>query len=108
MTKNDYIIVITTTSNKAEAEKIASALLELKICACIQIFPIVSMYHWKGKIEKSAEFQLLIKTTKRCYEKIEKEIKNLHSYETPEIIYTDIKGGSFEYLNWIDCETIKK
>lgn len=107
MTNDENIIVITTTSNKAEAEMIASALLDLKLCACIQIIPIESMYHWKEKLEHSSEFQLLIKSRKGLYLSIEKKIKELHSYDVPEIIFIDIKGGSKEYIQWINDETVK-
>ena len=66
--------------------------------------PIESIYHWKGKMETSREWLLLIKTREDLFKKIKSSIKKLHSYETPEIIAVPIIKGSKEYLNWLDDE----
>jgi periplasmic divalent cation tolerance protein len=102
---NKYIQIITTTSSKEEANKIANTLIEKKIAACVQILgPIESIYKWKGKIEKANEFLCLIKTKADKEKEIVFTIKSLHSYEIPEIIVMPIIGGNEDYLNWIEKE----
>ena len=100
----EFIIVLTTVDKKEKAEEIANLLLEKQIAGCIQIFPIKSHYRWKGKIENSREFVLFIKTKKSKYKEIEKAIKSIHPYETPEIISIPITNGSKEYLKWLNSE----
>lgn len=100
-----YIQVLTTTDKKEEAEKIARALLDGKAAACIQILPpMESVYRWKNKVETSREWLCLIKSREDCYEKIERIIRENHSYEIPEIIAFPIISGSREYLAWLDQE----
>lgn len=106
--KEEYIQVLTTTEKKEEAEKIAKILVEKKIAACVQIFgPITSTYWWKEKIEKAEEWLCFIKTKKNLYDEVEKAIKEIHSYEVPEIIAIPIISGSKEYLEWLNCSLIK-
>ena len=100
-----YIQISTTTATKEQAEKIVQHLVETKLAACVQINgPITSIYRWKGKVENAQEWFCLIKTTDDLYNKVEAAIKDLHTYETPEIIAVPIVKGSKEYLNWIDDE----
>ncbi len=101
---SEFIIILTTTDSEEKADKIASHLLEKRLAACVQIFPIKSYYRWKGKIENSSEFALFIKTKKPKYKDVEKEIKSVHSYETPEIISIPILDGSKDYLSWLSKE----
>jgi len=97
-----YIQISTTTETKEQAQKIAQYLVEAKLAACVQITgPITSIYRWKGKVENAQEWFCLIKTTDDLYNKVEAAIKDLHTYETPEIIAVPIVKGSKEYLNWI-------
>ena len=98
-----YIQITTTTETKKEAEKIAQYLVEQKLAACVQITgPIASTYRWKGKVETANEWLCLIKTREDFYNKVEKAIKKLHSYETPEIFAVPIIKGSSEYLSWLN------
>lgn len=91
-----------TVKNKKEAEKISQTLVEEKLAACVNtISPINSIYRWKGKIEKAREALLVIKTKKSLAQKIIKKVKSIHSYECPEIIFTEIEKGNKEYLGWI-------
>lgn len=99
--KTEFAIVITTTSENSEANKISQLLLDEKLAACIQVSQIKSFYSWKGKMNVDDEFQLLIKSNKNDFEKIEQLIKANHSYDVPEIIQVPIINGSKEYLNWI-------
>ena len=100
------IIVLTTTATREDAEKIADFLLEKKMAACVQIFPIYSKYRWKEKIESSGEFLCLIKTKEELYLQVEQTIKELHTYQTPEIVMIPVLKGNQDYLSWLD-EVIK-
>ena len=101
----DYCIVLSTTGSQEEAEKIAGVLLENRAASCVQISPIVSLYHWKGKIERSDETRLLIKTTDTLYPRVESLIKENHSYEVPQIVKIPVTSGLPAYLDWISEET---
>ena len=96
------IQIQTTVDSKTNANKIANFLVKNKLAACVQINTINSIYRWKGKIENTNEYLLLIKG--KNFKKIEKAIKSLHPYEVPEIIQTKIKANK-EYLSWLNKET---
>ena len=102
----EYIIVSTTFADKAEAEKCIAVLLAKRIVACCQISEIESTYRWRGNIEKSKEYKVEIKSTKKLFSKIKENIRESSSYDVPEIVAYDIVGGSEEYLKWIDEETL--
>lgn len=102
---NGYIQVFTTTETKENAERIAETLVEKKIAGCVQIVgPITSIYRWKGKIEKAEEWLCLIKTKAELFDEVEKTIRQMHTYETPEIISMPITAGSKKYLQWLEGE----
>jgi periplasmic divalent cation tolerance protein len=102
----DFIQVTTTASTKDEAAKIATALLEQKLAACVQVVgPIESHYRWKGRIEQSGEWLCVIKTIRERYPCVESVIRANHSYEVPEIVVCPIEGGSDSYLEWLRSET---
>ncbi len=100
--KNSYAIILTTCANEADAKVIIETLLEKKLVACIQQFPINSFYLWKGEVCNDGEITLLIKCNRNRYLEIEKAILETHTYELPEIIVIPIDGGLNQYLNWID------
>ena len=101
----DYAVVLVTASSRLEAEKIAQALVEEKLAACVSFMPIHSIYTWKSELCQEDEWQLMIKTDLRQFEQLETKIKQLHSYEVPEIIALPIIKGSADYLNWISEQT---
>ena len=103
-----YCIILTTTPTQEEADKLADILLENRAAACIQSSAAVSSYRWKGKIERDNEIRLLIKTTDALYPRVEKLIKENHSYEVPQIVKLPITAGLTEYLNWISEETAEE
>lgn len=103
MKQINYIVVFITASSKKEAEKIANALVDKRLAACVNIVrAIESIYTWKGKKERSNEILLIAKSKKENFKKIAAEVKKLHSYEIPEIISMKITDGSKDYLDWID------
>jgi len=99
---SDEKLVISTTSSKEEASKIAAILVQEQIAACVNIVgPIESVYRWQGNVETSQEFLLLVKTISARSADVIKCIRELHSYELPEAIELNIEGGSADYLKWI-------
>jgi len=100
-------VVYSTVGTPEEARTIARALVKDKLVACVNIIPTVhSIYRWQGKIEEGDECLLMIKTTERNVEKTIHTIRELHSYEVPEIIVTPPVGGLKEYLNYVEDETL--
>ncbi len=95
------IMIFTTTVDRAVAEKIASILVEMKLAACVHMDEIESFYEWKGKIERSPEFRLIIKASSDNYESIEKTIIQNHNYELPGIVAIEADRGLPAYLKWI-------
>lgn len=96
------IIVLTTTGDTAEARRIAQSLVERKVAACVNIVPgIQSTYRWKGEVAQAEECLLVIKTTRALYLAVESVIRELHSYDLPEVLALDVSGGAETYLNWI-------
>ena len=102
---NTYIQVITTVERREDAENIARLLVEKRLAGCVQVAgPINSVYRWKGRVERTEEWQCLIKSRQDLFGKVEEAIKSVHPYETPEIIATTISAGSDDYLNWLHDE----
>lgn len=99
-------VIFTTINNEQDARKIANFLLEEQIAACVNIIPnVVSIYKWKGKIEEEKEFIIFIKTVEENVDKAIKRIKELHSYELPDIISFKIQKGLDEYFDYVKRET---
>ena len=98
----DKRIVLTTVGSVDEARRIADALLDRKLAACVNIVPkIVSIYRWKGKVEEAEEWILLIKTASG-FEPVRDAILEMHSYELPECMSISIEDGSPQYLKWLE------
>jgi periplasmic divalent cation tolerance protein len=97
----DKKIVLTTAGTRDEADKIARALVERRLAACVNMVAIESVYRWKGKVENAQEWLLLVKTTAGALDDVEAAIRELHSYALPECVALSIEGGSEEYLDWI-------
>lgn len=92
----------TTTATKADAERIAAALVEQRLAACVQISgPITSCYRWQNAIETADEWLCTAKTTRDAYSRVEQAIRGLHPYDEPEIIAVPIVACSVGYLTWL-------
>jgi len=96
------IFVYSTFSNRKEAKEIGERLVKKKLAACVNIFPIDSIYFWQGKIVKDKEFAAIIKTRKENFKKIEKFIFENHSYETPCILEIPIGRVTKKFLKWLN------
>jgi periplasmic divalent cation tolerance protein len=95
-------IVLTTAGSADEARKIARALVERRLAACVNIVPqIESVYRWQGKIESASELLLVIKTDAGAFEGVRATLEALHSYEIPECVMFSVDEGEQEYLDWI-------
>ena len=101
-----YVVVLITAPGKKETDSIAQALIKNKLAACVNIIEKVnSLFWWQGKIDKSRETLLLVKTKKPHLNKLIKRVRSIHSYEVAEIIALPIITGNKKYLEWIDAST---
>lgn len=101
------LIVITNAPDRDIALKIARALIERKLAACVNILAeCTSVYRWQGKLETATEVPLLIKTRAAIYPELEAAIKSLHPYELPEIVAVPIERGLSGYLEWVGAATV--
>lgn len=101
----DFIQVVTTTNSREDADRIARALVEQRVAGCVQILgPISSTYRWQGEIETAQEWLCLIKSRRDRYPDLEQAIRELHSYDVPEILATPVVAGSAAYLQWLADE----
>lgn len=102
MDKQDKVVVLITASSEDEASKIAGVLLDNKKAACVNIVPQVSsLFRWQGKIDSARESLLLVKTEASMLDEVVRLVREIHSYDVPEIIALPIVGGSRDYLEWI-------
>lgn len=101
-----HIVILITCASKSEAERIAGVLLTKHLAACVNIISgVKSRFWWQGKIDDASEVLLMAKTKEKNFKSIESEVKNIHSYEVPEIIAVPIIAGNKDYLKWIDEES---
>jgi periplasmic divalent cation tolerance protein len=99
----EYLQVLTAAGSEDEAERISAALVERRLAACVQVLgPVASRYRWQGEIETAREWMCVAKTEASRYAELETAIRELHSYDEPEIVATPIVAGSAGYLEWID------
>ena len=105
---NDVVLVLSTAPaapGDDTAEQIARALIDERLAACVNIqAPMVSIYRWKGAVERDSERQLVIKTTSSLVPALEQRLRELHPYELPEFIVMPAAGGSEQYLGWVAGE----
>jgi periplasmic divalent cation tolerance protein len=99
---SEAIVVFMTAANGEEAARLADMLVGSHLAACVQILPeIESVYRWQGKIERQQEILLLAKSTCDKFDELEREVRALHSYETPEIVAVSLADVSEPYLKWL-------
>ncbi|HTR38106.1 MAG TPA: divalent-cation tolerance protein CutA [Bryobacteraceae bacterium] len=105
----DKIVVLSTCASPKEAHRVAHALVEKRLAACVNILPGArSVYHWKDAVEDEEEVLLVIKTSRELFDRLRSEIERLHTYELPEVIALPIVDGSQGYLTWLDHELAEK
>ena len=102
MSSSDAIVVLMTAPTLEEARMLAEKLVESQLAACVQILPqMESVYRWQGKVERQPEHLLLAKTTADRFAELEREVRAMHSYDTPEIVAFPLTEGSSDYLQWL-------
>jgi periplasmic divalent cation tolerance protein len=100
------LLVFTNLPDRAAAEKLADALVQKRVAACVNILaPCRSVYRWKGAVQHDEEHPVLIKTTRESYAALEAAIREAHPYELPEIVAVPIERGLPAYLDWVAAET---
>lgn len=103
----DCVVVYITVGSNDEADRLARCLVEEKLAACVtRIRGVRSTYAWKGKVETDEEELLIVKTSPARFEQLERRVRDLHSYEIPEVIAVPVVDGSQPYLEWL-AETLK-
>ena len=99
---SEAVVVLMTAADEPEAGRIAEMLVARRLAACVQILPgMQSIYVWQGAVQREREVLLLAKTTRPNFEELEREVRAIHSYETPEIIALPIAPASEPYLKWL-------
>ncbi len=99
---SDLRLVLTTCGSRDVADRIANALVDQRLAACVNVLPgVSSTYRWMGKIERDDEVLLMIKTAQSELAAIEIAIKNCSGYELPELVAVEISGGAADYLTWV-------
>ncbi|MBW4521626.1 MAG: divalent-cation tolerance protein CutA [Scytolyngbya sp. HA4215-MV1] len=96
-----YGVILVTASSQAEAIAIARALVQEKLAACVTLLPVHSIYTWQHEVHEAEEWQLLIKSEQGHFAVLERRIREIHSYEVPEVILLPVLAGSLPYLQWI-------
>ncbi len=102
--KPSFGVVLVTAPSKEAASAIAQALITAKLAACVSLLPVHSIYTWQGQIHQEDEWQLVIKTDLSQFSTLEAKIRELHTYEVPEIIALPILAGSQPYLEWLGAQ----
>ena len=103
---DDVLLVLTNLPDRDNAQRMAHLLVETRAAACVNILPeCSSVYRWQGKIESASEVQLMVKTTRSAYARVEELIRSHHPYELPEIIAVSVASGLPAYLQWVASET---
>jgi periplasmic divalent cation tolerance protein len=96
------IVVLMTAGSQEEATRLAEMLVGAHLAACVQILPqMESVYRWQGEVHRAPEFLLLAKTTSACFDELEREVRALHTYDTPEIVAVPITHISAPYFDWL-------
>lgn len=103
----DIVLVLTTVgAANDQGQRLAQQLVDERLASCVNLFPpMVSVYRWKGQIERDNEQQVVIKTTRERLGALEARIKELHPYELPEFVVVSVDGGSQAYLDWVRAGT---
>ena len=102
----EYIIVFITAPNEKEAACISQTIVGERLAGCVNMIRSVrSIYRWQGRIEDEQEVLLIIKTKRILFERLQKRVRELHSYSVPEILALPLVEGSEQYLNWLGQET---
>jgi len=102
----EFLVVLITASSPQEGEAIAQALVEKELAACVNVVPgVTSLYRWQGELQKEGEVLLVVKTRRALFDRLAARVRELHSYQVPEIIALPVAVGDEDYLSWLDEAT---
>jgi periplasmic divalent cation tolerance protein len=102
------VLVYTTHPSIVEAEKAGRALVERRLCACVNIYPgMISYYWWQGVVERGGEVTMIVKTRVSLAEKVRAAVKEMHSFTTPAILVIPLESVDADYHAWIEAETVE-
>jgi periplasmic divalent cation tolerance protein len=102
----DAITILCTAPDAASAKRIAEALVDERLAACVNLLPgLTSVFRWEGKVQRHPEVLLLIKTRRARFDAVAARVKALHPYEVPELIALQIDAGTPDYLAWLTENT---
>ncbi|MGH3519940.1 MAG: divalent-cation tolerance protein CutA [Haloechinothrix sp.] len=103
---SDHVVVSSTVDSEEAAQSLAAGVIEAKLGACAQIVgPIISVFRWEHAVQREREWRVEIKTTADRVPTLIEHIKANHGYDVPEIIVTEVTGGSQDYLSWVSAES---
>jgi periplasmic divalent cation tolerance protein len=101
----DAVLVLTTVPSPEVGEQIARALVDARLAACVNVLPaMVSIYRWKGEVQRETEHQLVIKTVRARLAAVRERIAQLHPYDLPELLVVAVEDGDPAYLSWLQAE----
>jgi periplasmic divalent cation tolerance protein len=102
---SDAVLVLTTVPSAEVGERIARALVEARLAACVNVLPaMLSVYRWKGEVQQETEHQLVIKTARRRLAALQEQLDQLHPYDLPEFLVLPVEDGDPAYLSWVLAE----
>jgi periplasmic divalent cation tolerance protein len=109
MSPEEFVVVLVTASSADEAVNIASALVEERLAACANVVgPIRSIYRWQEAVEDAEEHLLVIKARAVDFSAVEERVRELHSYDVPEVVALPLRAGSDSYLTWLADSTVRQ
>ncbi len=100
----DYTVVLVTINSEAAAQSVAQVLVQEKLAACVNFFPVQSVYIWQGQLQQDPEWQLIIKTATQNFAALANRLTEIHPYDVPEILALPVQQGAQPYLNWLSAQ----
>jgi periplasmic divalent cation tolerance protein len=108
MSDASIVVVLVTASGDEEARRIARALVDERLAACVNVIgPIASIFRWKDRVQEESEHLLVVKARRADVERLAARVRALHSYEVPEVLALDVVGGAAPYLDWVRDSTAR-
>ncbi|HSJ56113.1 MAG TPA: divalent-cation tolerance protein CutA [Anaerolineae bacterium] len=101
----DRLVVLMTAGSQEEADRIAGELVAARLAACVNVVPgITSVYRWQGEVQRDQEWLLIAKTRREALDRLVARVREIHSYDVPEVVALPVVDGSEAYLRWVDGE----